>query len=121
MNITWKTGVNSHAMVLTGSPGFAGWSGGAGEWLGAGDAPPDAPGAPLAAQPATTRTTSTRIATWAIRAHGSRRTCESQAEGALADRVIAAPAPWMTPCDATHPHPAATEEPVLLDGLLRVA
>jgi len=39
MNIAWKIGVNSQAMVLKGSePGTAGVSGGAGEW--------DAPGLP---------------------------------------------------------------------------
>src|SRR6185295_10015786 len=114
MNIAWKIGVNSQARVLTGSPGFAGSSGGAGEWVGVGDAP-EAPGAPLAAQPATTRTTSTRSATWAIRSHGSRRRSTGQVDGALADRVIAAPAPGMTPRDPTHPHPAAADEPVLLD------
>src|SRR5689334_489831 len=121
MNIAWKTGVNSQAIVLTGSPGFAGWRGGAGVWVGAGV--PDAPGAPDdagTAQPTTTRTTRTRSPTWAMRAHGNWRTAAGRASG-LANGVIAAPAPRMAAGDAAHPHPAALDEPVLLDGLLRVA
>src|SRR3954454_20590211 len=120
MNITWKIGVNSHASVLTGSPGTAGLSGGAGECEGAGE--PDAPGATddPGAHPATTSTTRMSRPIWAMRTHGSRRR-RMGTDNALADGVIAAPAPRMTAADAPNPHPAALDEPVLLDGLLRVA
>src|SRR5262245_23379601 len=118
MNIDWKIGVKAQASVLIGStPGCAGTSGvGTGE--GVGEAP-EAPGAPV---PAHAATTATRRAS---RKNGSQTGSPAQRRlttpSRSADRVIATRVPGMTAGDPLRTHPAALEQAVLHDRLLRVA
>ena len=116
--MAWKIGVKSHASRLIGSaPGWAGVSGGCGVGDGAGL--PDAPGAPGAAHAATTSDDEDQEERAEPNRSGGARAVTSArlASGPGHSR----PAPGVAAGDPSGAHPAALEEAVLLDGLLRVA
>src|SRR5687767_2376793 len=115
MSMTWKSGVKSQAIRLSGSVGVAGCSGGIGVGVGT---TPEASGVPPGAQAAMTTATSTKN----MSAGPIRRTVGDRITriASLANRVIPARIPRVTPGDALGAHPAPLQQPVLRDRLLRV-
>src|SRR5437667_2367174 len=131
MKSAWEIGVNAQARIPIGSPvRGAGRSGvGTGVGVGVGLAAPGALPGEDAPEHATTRRLSamssrgpaharSRGPPW-VRSRRLRVKC--CAVLVSTDRVVPARMPWRATSDATCSHPAAADEAVALDGLLRVA